>query len=466
MAANWELQLLSSIVKGPESSAKWEQAQRAGLNFKMLSSMEVKQVWSFVDKHYRRPHNFGHIPSEQSLREQFSFLELPAPLENFEDLCEKVRIAYLRRMAEGSVKEYIETLTEDPVQAIAKLHSELGELQERVAVENDVDFNETALQDTILEMQRIDDASGLTGMPWPWARLNLATGGIQDGDFVMVWALPKSMKTWFGLIIAANLYATGRRVLVYSKEMTGEAMRRRISCILAKVNYTRFKEGSLSTHEAAHLLETLETLKDGPGRLWFTQADRHDGLPGGPAEIRRKIEIYQPHFVLLDSAYMLELPNAGSQALDWKQLSLVNRQLKQIAKVTGVAILAILQENERSALKYSKSRGTASLAMNTGAVMDCDIGLRLVYHSKKQELSIHFAAARETTYEGFTINAIAAENFEYAHDNLYSVGDDFKDDQEEQPPAPAVQPTSPVMDMHRRTVTPGDEVETDLREDE
>jgi hypothetical protein len=465
MAANWELQLLSAIVRGPSSPELWEQAQKLGLSFKMFSSIEVKQVWSFVDKHYRRPHNFGHIPSIQTLTEQFSYLDLPEPLENFDDLCDKVRVGYLRRMAENAVKDYVDNVSVEPVIAIAKLHGELGEIQERVSVEKDIDFNETALRDTLEEMQSIEESEGLTGMPWPWSRLNIATGGIQDGDFIMVWALPKSMKTWFGLIIAAHLYSTGRRVLIYSKEMTAKAMRRRVACILAKINYTKYKEGTLSTSEVAHLLDTLEHLADGEtGRLWFTQADRHDGLPGGPADIRRKIDVYRPHFVLLDSAYMLELPNAGSQALDWKQLSLVNRQLKQISKVTGVAILAVLQENERSAIKYTKSRGTASLAMNTGAVMDCDIGLRLVYHRKKQELSIHFAAARETTYAGFTINALCAENFEYAHDTLYGVGDDYKDEPEVQEEQPRLG-TSPIMEMHRRS-NETDEIEEDLQEDE
>jgi replicative DNA helicase len=296
--------------------------------------------------------------------------------------------------------------------------------------------------------------------------MNAATQGIQDGDYIMVWAMPKSMKTWFGLVITAHLFESGRRVLIYSKEMTWASIRRRVACILAKVNYGKLKEGILNEAEERTYFEKLETITDPnfPGDLWFTPADRLDGSPGGPNEIRRKIESYRPHFVMLDSSYMLELPGSSSNALDWKQLSLVNRQLKQIAKQTGIPILSILQENERSAYKYSKSRGTASLAMNTGAVMDCDVGIRLVRHRVKNEISIHLAAARETTSEGFTINALAAENFEYAHDTLHR----FEDVQEEEgndniPTTTQQTPeheevTSPFMQIRRER----DELDDDL----
>ena len=78
--------------------------------------------------------------------------------------------------------------------------------------------------------------------------------------------------------------------------------------------------------------------------------------------------------------------------------------------------------------------------MNTGAVMDCDLGIRLVKHSKRNELSIHYAAAREVNSQGFTINAIPCENFRYAHEELHNVGDDFEEEESPQPPPSQPQP--------------------------
>lgn len=471
--ANWELQLISSIVRSDDAPKQYELCLRNGIGFNTFSSIESKTLWSHIEAHYTRSHNFGFIPSEQSLLEQFPNLDLPKPLENLIDLCEKIKVSHLRKEADKLITKYMDDLNDDPMKAVADLQFNLAGLQEETASNDDVSFSKVALQECIADVQNTMTTDGLTGMPWPWARLNAATGGIQDGDFIMVWALPKSMKTWFGLVVAAHLLETGRRVLVYSKEMTWDAVRRRITSIIAKVDYTKLKAGELSTAERTHYFDRVSSLaeEDFPGELFFTNADRMDGGPGGPIEIRRKIEAYRPHFVLLDSSYMLELPNAGGNPLDWKQLSVVNRQLKQLAKSTKIPILAILQENERSAMKYSKSRGTASLAMNTGAVMDCDVGMRLVYHSKRKEISIHLAAARETTDPGFTIHAIPGTNFAHAHDTLHNVGDDFKDEEEsggEDVTVAEVEPIvvqSPFMNQSRRGMdVPSDEFSGDLNE--
>tara|TARA_Y100000310_G_scaffold315809_2_gene366822 strand:- start:11978 stop:13411 length:1434 start_codon:yes stop_codon:yes gene_type:complete len=446
MAANWELQLIASIVRGESPPDLFESAQNEGITFRTFGGMEAKNLWATIDANYRRPQNFGHVPSEQSLLEQFPALDLPKPVENFSDLCEKVRDGHLRKEGERAINKYISNVEpNNGISKVQELHEQLGQLLETNTTDTDRCFHKGGFEEVMTEYHMVRESDGMIGMPWPWPRLNIATQGIQDGDYIMVWAMPKSMKTWFGLIVAAHLVDTGRRVLIYSKEMTWKKILRRMAALLTKVNYDRVKEGNLFPEEferfEAKLAEIDRRNRLGDGGFWFTQADRMDGSVGGPDDIRRKIEAYRPHFVMLDSSYMLELPGTGGSALDWKQLSMVNRRLKQIAKTTGIPILSILQENERSAYKYSKSRGTASLAMNTGAVMDCDLGIRLVKHAAKNEISIHLPAARETTCAGFTINALAAENFEYAGDWLHSI-DDICEDEETVSNIPTTMETS------------------------
>lgn len=465
--SNWELQLIAAIVRGEVPPDLFESAQKEGISFRTFGGMEAKNLWAAIDAHYRRPHNFGHVPSEEALKESFPSLDLPKPVENFLDLCGKVRDAHLRRETESAVQQYLTSIEPNKgLSTITELHQQLGQLLEQGSAESDVCFSKVAFQETIDELRRIENSNGgITGIPWPWAKMNLATQGIQPGDYIMVWAIPKSMKTWFGLYVAAHVLQTGRRVLIYSKEMTWSVVRRRLSCLLAGVNYTRLKNGTLSSAEQEQYLNKLEEICDPnfPGDVWFTQADRPDGSVGGPDEIRRKVDVFRPHFVMLDSSYMLELPGSGSNALDWKNLSIVNRRLKQIAKQTNIPILSILQENERAGIKYQKSRGTASLSSNSQAAMDCDVGIRLVYHKRKEELSLHLAAARETTVNGFTINAVAAENFSYAHDTLYSLSDVWEDEERQGTEVPEEVaseevPVSPLMASHRSR----DEIDDDL----
>ena len=423
--ADWGLQLITTVVKDPESPKLFEEAKTKGIRTEMFGNAEARAVWGGIEYHYNRPEIFGHIPSEMLLKERYTSLELPVAQENFEDLCLLIKNRYTRKKAEEAIEEFSLSSTASTDGALSSLYAELSEIQEHYVSTSDRNFTELALRETLNELTALNENSGIVGMPFPWEKLNAATGGIQPGDFILTYALPKSMKTWVGLYIAVHLATTGRKVLVYSKEMMWETMRRRIACIVGKVDYGKYRKNTLSDLEKHQLLESLSWFEETcEGDIEFTTADRADGTPGGPAEVRRKLELYRPQFILLDSAYMLELPNGSANAYDWKAMSLVNRQLKQIAKTTGVPIMAIYQENERAAYKYKGTRGTASLAMNTSVVMDCDLTIRIVYNKKRQELSLHLPASRETLDDGFTIHANAAENFAYAHDKLWEVGED------------------------------------------
>jgi hypothetical protein len=424
MSANWGLQLIASVIRDPESPSMYDQAKELGVRTDMFGGAEARAVWSGIEFHYNRPEIFGHVPSEALLKEKYTSLDLPDPQENFEDLCRLVKTRYLRRRTDSAIESYTSDAGANPEVALADLFSALGAIQEQGLGNTDKNFKELALRETLDELSALEATSGLMGMPFPWQRLNVATGGISPGDFIIAYALPKSMKTWIGLLIATNLAITGRKVLIYSKEMMWDTLRRRIACLVSKVNYGKYRKNELTQAEKHKVLEALDWFETRcEGEIVFTTADRADGSPGGPAEIRRKVEMYSPHFVLLDSAYMLELPNNSGNAYDWKAMSMVNRQIKQVAKSTGIPILAILQENERAAYKYKGTRGTASLAMNTSAIMDCDLTIRIVYNREKEELSLHLPASRETKDEGFTIHACACENFGYAHDKLWEVGD-------------------------------------------
>lgn len=437
--ASWELQCMSAIIKGAEGrpAEMFEKARERGLRFEVFGSMDGRNLWAKVESHYSRQHNFGHVPSVQDIEESMPTIQLAEPVENFQDLCQKVLDGWSKREADRYISEFMSNVTEDVTGSITALYGKFGELQERSRSSNDVHYRSVAKQQTLADLDNVEQGNGMTGMPFPWDRMNVDTGGIQPGDFIMVWALPKSMKTWFGLIIAAHLFNVGKRILIYSKEMRWESIRTRIICLIAKVDYAAYRKGRISPEMRQAIEEVLDRTvsKDFGGELYFTDADRPDGSPGGPNDIRRKIDLYKPHFVMLDSSYMLEMPDAGAKALDWKTLSLVSRQLKQIAKTTKIPMLAILQENERAAMKYTKSRGTASIAMNSGAVMDCDLGLRLVRNKRLNELSIHYAACRETAANGFTIAAVPCVNFEYVGEHLHAVGED-SDEEEVKTPLP------------------------------
>lgn len=439
MAANWELQLISSIVRNTNDGSKlFGEAQSKGITSTTLGNAEARAIWSSIDLHYSRPHNYGKIPSEQKLLEQYQYLDLPTPQEDFIDLCTYVKEMHMERKAEKAIEKFHESKKAGATNAAQELVSTLSVLCQEVTLNADVDFNEVALNETISDIATIKENKGCVGLPFPWEQLTEGTGGLNPGDFAMIYALPKSMKTWIGLVIAAHIAMTGRRVLIYSKEMNWANMRRRMACIMAKVDYTRYRKGRMSEVEELQVMEKLAWFSEEcGGRIIFSALDRADGTAGGPNEVRAKMNLYKPEFVFLDSCYMLQLPN-NDNPYDWKNMTAVNGQIKQIAKSTNVPILGIFQESERAALKYKgQSRGTASIAMNTNVVQDVDIAIQCIYNKHERQITLKIACGRETMLEGFTIHAHAAENFEYCSDKMWEVGCGEDDKPEKGAPPPA-----------------------------
>lgn len=430
--ASWELQLISAIIRGGEEcEERLRSAKEFGVDTGYFTDPTCISAWAQINDHYNRIDNWGHVPSEQLFMEWEVIDELVTPTENFTDICDQVRRRYLRKRGISLAEEFHEEASGgDPRAALVDLRTKVGNLLATAHSQKDVLFKEVGRAQAREQLDVAEKNKGLTGLPWPWMPMNLDTGGIHAGDYIMAWAIPKTGKTWFGLVVAVHLFIKGMRVLIYSKEMMWRDVLRRICCILAGVSYEGLKKGSLTPGERVRFMQATDKYTAGefPGQIIFTTADRADGSTGGPAEIREKVDQHQPDFVFLDSAYMLEMPNQKGNPLDWKNLSVVNRELKQIFKTTGIPGLALFQENEVQGFKYAKSRGTASLAMNKGAVMDCDLGMKLVLNTKKHELSIVYAAAREVTSKGFTINAKWCEDVSYSGRHLHELGDDYAED--------------------------------------
>jgi hypothetical protein len=126
-----------------------------------------------------------------------------------------------------------------------------------------------------------------------------------------------------------------------------------------------------------------------------------------------------------------------------------------------------MQENEKAAAKY-KGRGTASIAMFTGIAADCDVGIKLVCNDYLDEVSLHFAACRETNFPGFTIHANLAENFEFAGLHLHKGDDEDEGKSKAAEPAPAAAPptTGATAFTSRYTAVeePTDELSQDLND--
>ncbi|MFZ4580868.1 MAG: DnaB-like helicase C-terminal domain-containing protein, partial [Myxococcota bacterium] len=227
----------------------FDTAERLGIREEMFGGIEARHVWTRIHAHYHRHDAFGRVPSLQTVQEWFPSLDLPMPGEAIDDLCGHVKEAYLRRRTDRLVDEYLTDAKEGVTAAMTHLVDQLSVLQEQSRVTTDINMREVAVAEGLADTDPNRPSGGMTGMPWPWKELNEATGGINPGDYIMLWGLPKSGKTMLGLYVAVTLYKAGYRVLVYSKEMSWKACRQRMCAMLGHIDYDSLKKGRLSEME-------------------------------------------------------------------------------------------------------------------------------------------------------------------------------------------------------------------------
>lgn len=425
----WGLQLISAILTAEDRVEVFDEITRKQcITPKMILNNEARAVFQYINEFHNRPGNYGRIPSYDKIREQFESLDLPPVQESVVDLCTYIRDEYLRSKIYG-LRDTIEAVVQEdgPQAAIELIRKKADELTVLGSVDNDGSIV-TELNEVLSEHLLKARTGQLMGVPFPWEELNEATQGIQEEDSILMYGIPKSMKTWILLYLAVTLFQKGFRVLIYSKEMQKKKLYLRMASIFAKLDYSRLRSGQLNDHDIIQLYTCVDQIHDALGGqdLIYTKASKADGSTGGVTDIRRKIEQYRPQIVLLDSAYLLANDrNGGNTSFKWHDLAPISQDIKGLAGEMKIPQVMIWQESEREALKSgSRGRGTSSLAMATQLIYDCDLAMRLVLLSDLNKMSIHITAAREVKFKGFTIRVHPGYDFGFDSWDLYDIDAD------------------------------------------
>ena len=419
---SWGLRLIASMLTDESPSEAMRVLLHGGVDEKYFPGAMERAVWEYILRYYNRPHRHGRVPGYSHIQERFPKVELPEVDEDVEDLLEHARLQTVRRLLDTAVDAYDTCEIEDTYKSIDMLEAACRQARGQMAEgNNDVVWRDQAREDLEKHLAAVRDEEngGLTGLPWPWALLNEATRGIQDGEMIMIWARPKQKKTWIGLYIAAYLFNLGYKVLIYSKEMMWKQIHLRVLAILAELDYDKVKNGDLTPKEEALLREVVDrtTADDFPGDLIFTDLDKPDGSLGDAQMMRSKLDQNKPDFALLDSAYLMD-PGAGLQANDWKAYDAITRQAKAVFKSTKIPGLVIMQEDQNKAVANRKLdvTGRNSMSGYGNMTMHPDLGIRLVSDPLTNKTTLWFPVAREMTLPYITIHSVPASNFRFTGD--------------------------------------------------
>lgn len=224
------------------------------------------------------------------------------------------------------------------------------------------------LFDHIESLMLSDDKSALLGIPTGFRSIDSLLKGLQCGNFYIVAGRPGMGKSSFMQTIALNQALMGKRVLLWSGEMTAQSIILRMAAMHTGINSQRLKGGQLDVQEWQRFVDAQQRLNDLPLVI--------DETPGiTPAQLKGLCyrESSRRGFDVLIVDYLQLMHAPGYEGNRVQEISNISDNLKQIAKEFNKPVLAGAQLNRAVEQRHNKRPMLADLRESGSLEQDTDV---------------------------------------------------------------------------------------------
>lgn len=224
----------------------------------------------------------------------------------------------------------------------------------------------------------------LMGLPTGLPDFDKITGGLRNGDMVVIAARPSIGKTSLAIQIAENVAITEKvPVGVFSLEMTKESLALRSLCSQARVSYRNVQEGFLAERDFPKLTGAAGKLSNAP--IYIDDASGIS-IMQFRAKARRMLQSLGIKFLVLDYLQLLHATTDRGRRIENRQQEIteISGGVKALAKELNVPILVLSQLNRE--MERNKGRKpTLSDLRESGAIeQDADL-VGLLYKVEVEE---------------------------------------------------------------------------------
>jgi len=209
----------------------------------------------------------------------------------------------------------------------------------------------------------------VTGLSTGYATLDEMTSGFQPTDLIIIAARPGMGKTSFALNIAQNCSRQGRKVGVFSLEMSREQLFLRLLTGQARVDAHAMRTGRLRREEWRRVTDTLAEIAEVPISI-----DDTAGITVLEMRAKSRRLKMEQGLDLLIIDYLQLMRSRGRFENRNQEISEISRSLKELAKELQVPVVAISQLSRAPEQRGNDRRPQLSDLRESGAIeQDADM---------------------------------------------------------------------------------------------
>jgi hypothetical protein len=334
-----ERSLISHVI----SNACIEKALDHHIPDNLFYHDQSARIWEWLKAYYAK---YTACPSSEALKRYFPDYGLLETAESLEFYIDEVRNNFARNAIQDTLLVCRDNLVafESPYKSVEAMRIAVNTVDDLTQVEVDSDWR-VGFEERLARYQAQISDPKLNGLQTPFASLNRALGGIEDGELVYVAAESGVGKTFFLCVLAHMWWQQGIPPIFFSMEMTAFQICRRIDAIHARVPAEDLRLGRLSATDYKKLMEAVKTLKENP----FPVVEN----PSLDATaVHAKCVKHNAKVAFVDGVYLMPDKHQGEG--QWYQKGSISKDLKKVAKRLKIPVIGALQLNADEDLAYYK----------------------------------------------------------------------------------------------------------------
>lgn len=406
--ANREQQLISRIIHTGNLGAVMDW----GITHQDFLTNEARAMFDHILGYYSTAGTAGAVPGPEAIQQMYVGLaRCDDPGMTTPALCTEVRKSRLAIETINKMDQVRVMIEKDPILGLTALQGHVTDLVNIGLGKNTDVMLGDAISRINVRYEMLKSGIDLSVGKWPWQIMNDVTGGLQPDDYIVFFGRPKAFKSWMLAYFIACIFNSGKRGLIYTKEMTPDNIFQRTLACIAEIEYSGLRLGKLSEEEEHQLYAVsgyIQAAQTGNRLVCLSGQDAPEGGDTVPW-LQSKVEKYNPDIIFIDGMYLMS--DSRNAQKEHQRVKNISRALRQMNLQLKKPLICTLQAN-RAAAK-NKEANLDEISFSDAIGQDATCIIRVINEKDSPTCQLVLGGSREFQLNGFRTYAIPATSFEY-----------------------------------------------------